>query len=96
MREETRHPNFMVPKISEQDYLSLADALIDVKHSHQIRLKTAKCAIEVYDATTNIYIGSYASQTEASRILHVPTGKISEVVSKKRKTAGGYIFTKAL
>lgn len=49
-----------------------------------------KCKVKAIDSITKEVIGVYNSMSEANRALHIAPGKISEVCSGKRKSAGKF------
>lgn len=49
-----------------------------------------KCKVTAIDSVTREVIGVYNSMSEANKALHIASGKISEVCSGKRKSAGKF------
>jgi group I intron endonuclease len=54
--------------------------------------KTTSKAIEVYEFTTNRYVGSYTSLTDCANKLSLSVSKISIVLSGKAKHTKGFTF----
>jgi hypothetical protein len=78
-----------------QDYrrvtkMGLKGAIIGSKIRIGGKCFTPLKPVLVYDAKTNIFLGEYKSQKEASVKLNIPTSNITDVVKGRRKTVKGY------